>query len=216
MKANPTSDEVLDLLSQITNEVDDLPQIPQPEPIQAAPSPENPAPTGSEPSPEPLQNQPENPEPIAPPVDCGAIAESIIGFTSNVFDLGGKRLYPARILEPGDIEKLNTLNRTVKLNKPVSVDETLREETEKDPELVDILIRWEKCDAAIKGAPFTETEKKLLRDPLEKVIQKYKLLQVGPELVLFFAVVMVMTPRITPIMPGFTSFISETLSRSKS
>lgn len=199
--------KLLDLLDQLTDEVAE--PVFQAEPQEPAPEPE------TEPKPAtPPANEPE--ARTEGPVDSDSIANAIIGFTSNVFEIGGKRLYPSFILEEGDPALLNDLQRKIRMAAPVDPKETLEAETAANPGLVDVLLRWEKCDEAVKGAPFTEEEKKLLREPLSKVIEKYKFLQLGPELILFMCLAMVMTPRITPLFPGFSGFLSDTLKRSKS
>lgn len=215
-----SEEDLLKLLDAVTDEVEERPYtFTPPEPVTPGNDPEQkptpePGKTTDSPTPEPKEKEEPEPEPVkrVNPIAPEKIADVFVNFTSRVLELGGKKVYPSVILEPGDAAKLNDLSRRVRLGRPLSKGEVFDEATKEDPALIDVLLRWEKCDEAIKGAPFTDEEKEYLREPLGLVIEKYDFLKAGPELVLLMAVCLVMIPRITPLMPGFSSFLSETLS----
>lgn len=153
-------------------------------------------------------------EPAKPPIDSGALAETLIKFVSNVFEVGGKKVYAAAILEEGDIEKINEVNREIRLATPVAPEETLKLAIEREPTLAEVVLRFDAYHTAVKGAPFTDDEKQLLRQPLADVIEKYSWLHLGPEMILLITVCIVMTPRITPLFPGFTGLMAESLAKA--
>lgn len=164
------------------------------------------------------QEQPDRPEP-APALDAATAAEissAIVDFLNNGFKIGAKTLYPKYLLEDGDEEALNDLNTKVRtLCPPLDASQVIKEETEAKPALAQILLRYEKTSKAIKDAPFTADERESLVKPLAALVKKYAFLQFGPETMFFFAVCLVMLPRITPLIPGFGDFISGTIGKQK-
>lgn len=204
--------EITDLLKEfeVAAELrEEPPVVDEPIPVRDAPYEFNP--TGKLPS----NEEPENPEPkIKTRIDHELTARQFVEFFSSALEIGGKTLYPRYMLEEGDAEKLRETNRIIRLSAPVSPDETLRQEIEKDQTLADVVLRFERFQKAVEGAPLSQEEKTMLIDPLATVIEKYHFLQAGPELILFMVVVVIMTPRILPLFPGFASLLTDGLKKA--
>ena len=108
-----------------------------------------------------------------------------------------RRMYKKKILNEGDDEKVRKWKRDHQINPNARIEDVL----EGDAETFDRVDRFMK---AVEELPFTEDDINDMAEPLSEVIQKYKRLQMSPELALVISVMIVMLPRIEPVMPGFT------------
>ena len=166
--------------------------------------------------PEPANQAQPKPEPepkIFDKESSLAISRSLVDLVSNTCAIVGSRLYPSKILHDGDAEKLEALKRKIDLHRgPETKDELIKSACEADPDLRDVLLRTSKVAEANKKAAFTQEEKESLIKPLAEVVEKYSLLQIGPEAMFIIALALVMAPRIMPLFPGYANFVSEKFS----
>lgn len=129
-------------------------------------------------------------------------ATRIVKAFSSVVKLLAKKVYPAKILEPGDGE-LHAQIRAQVDAAPKSQKTDVFNSLIAQPEAAEMYERFLACQSAIEAAPLDQEEIEAIAEPLSDCLEKWKAAP-GPETALIIAVLVVMLPRIEPLFPGLS------------
>ena len=105
-------------------------------------------------------------------------------------------LYKKAILEENDPANLAAYQAKRAADKSLTVADAISD----NDELYWTLERYRELDEACTAIPLTDEDYQYLTDPLGQVIQKHRALQAGPEGQLVLALLIVMTPRLAPLL----------------
>ncbi|MEQ8628095.1 hypothetical protein [Ekhidna sp.] len=112
-----------------------------------------------------------------------------------------KGLYKKKILTSEDSEQIRKWKAQHKANPNVKMEDVIEGDAE----------RYERFDrflTAVEDLPFTEEEIQDIAEPLSELIEKHRRLQMSPEVALLLAVIIVMLPRLEPILPDMTAIFN--------
>lgn len=123
------------------------------------------------------------------------MARRFVRFFDALQRLSLRPVYKRTILRPGDKEAADEFIRRAKSSGNSSIQDIDGLES-------DQVARIEKFMEAMKDLPLSDDDMESLIDPLADVIEKHRSLRMSPEAALVFSLLIVMLPRIEPIMPG--------------
>lgn len=157
-------------------------------------------------------------QPPAPPVDlpesdipswsmskAKATATRWVKMFSSFMVMMLKPAYRSTILVKGDVQKMADFTQTHKGKS----EQEMEAELKQSPEMQQVANRFDKYMKAVQDSPLAEDEIEMLADPLAECILKYKHLQLGPEWSLVLAALVIITPRLTPMMPDLSQILSK-------
>lgn len=118
-------------------------------------------------------------------------------------------VYRKTILQPGDHESAEEALKAYKENPGVRVEEVFQGDK-------GTMRRIEKFLDAMNELPFTDDEMESLADPLAEVIEKHRSLRMSPEAALVLSLLIVMLPRIEPVIPGLAKALKKAVNKDAS
>jgi hypothetical protein len=130
-----------------------------------------------------------------------ASAAGIVKGLSVLMGFFGRKFYAKAMLEPNDAQLVQSIQAQAEAAPPSKQDEVFNNLINANPEALGAYSRSLKFTEAIKGLPFTDEEQELLARPMGNLLGHYKV-QPGPWGDLLIALMIIMLPRLEPLLPG--------------
>ncbi len=180
--------------------------------------------SGAGPEKQPQFNTPDSPPPTSPidkPIDtpaaeqvsqklewtadkAKATANTWVKWFNSFMKLSFPWFYKKTILEKGDEKKMADF---VRLHRG-KTEKEMQDIISNDDNLWPVQNRFDRYLKAMEAAPLSSEEMEFIAEPLSELIIKYRWMQLGPEWSLVIAVLLIMLPRLEPVIPGLKKAFS--------